>query len=476
MSFNRKRALGIISIVLLIAIIVVLAYWPRRVPASLTIVPPAPLAFAPGDEWYEICPEGAECTPAPPAPTYTPAPTPTCLPTEDCPDPSPYPTSTNFPPQPTFGPPQPTPSGNGVLGGWWDHISRPEVLAEYAAHGSTVALPYGVPYVSDAVVLAYLDEAYNHGIQVIVDLHRHPDKYTFPAATAEIQARVNALKDHPAVYGWYVSDEPEFNNESPQYTQAIYDAIKGADTEHPAMIVHYHQLYPWTPYTDWKDSMDVLMVNWYPGYNCNQLPIDCSLEFDMMVRHSYRYWLDGVEWVEQHDKESFVAVPSGFGADKGAQDMTMAEYRFHALSALAVGADAVIFWQAADFPPNDTIKPRIEAMIGLIDEVSAEMAAGVTNDSLITVTGATQDQIVYRYYGVAGDRYVLLAVNIARWDAADDAGEALPGVTFTLPPGVAPAEVEVLDEGRTLLVGAGGTIKDDFNRFEVHIYVFNIGG
>ncbi len=84
-----------------------------------------------------------------------------------------------------------------------------------------------------ADVRAYLDTAQRLGVHALVgfDLERvkarQLDYFT---------ARVRALRDHPALRGWYLADEPELNGVDPDAMRAAYGAIHAADSAHPVMI------------------------------------------------------------------------------------------------------------------------------------------------------------------------------------------------------------------------------------------------
>lgn len=99
--------------------------------------------------------------------------------------------------------------------------------------------------------------------------------------------------------------------------------------------------------------------------------------------------------------------------------------------------------------------------------MKAEMGNGITNDPGIAVSQPASN-LAYRY-GVNGNRHVILAVNIANRSTVS--GQVLSNVQFTLPAGIRPSQVEVLNEGRILPV-TDGVFTDNFSKYAVHAYSF----
>ena len=87
------------------------------------------------------------------------------------------------------------------------------------------------------LLLSYLDEAEKHGIMVFVNL------YSSTAAGSSKQrgktiAAVNAVKDHPATFGYMIMDEP-FSKANPNMYEDLknsYIIIRNIDPDHPIYI------------------------------------------------------------------------------------------------------------------------------------------------------------------------------------------------------------------------------------------------
>ena len=365
---------------------------------------------------------------------------------------------------PTITSADPNPSVQPYLIGWFSRIDQLDALAGQSASGANFVMPYGGAGSPDDV-RRYLDAAQRFGIKVLIDMHAHPSEWE-PPTLEEYQREVHANKDHPALYGWYVADEPEAyaDTEGLGYLQPVYDTFKAEDPNHPVAVIHNE-----TPDANWISVYDTLMIDYYPGWTKYD-----PKEFNWMVRKSYPIWRDGIAFAKQHGKQGFIAVALGFGQDEngqprnGTRDLTYKEYRFHVLSAVVSGASGVLFYKQEWADAN--VQQLVGKLITQIRSIGAEMNNGTTNDPQIRVS-ENSDRLVYRY-GVNQQRHVILAVNIAGYNANDSKpGPKLIDVRFKVPTGI--QSVTVLDENRTLPVDATGTFVDSFEPFAVHAYAFS---
>ena len=344
--------------------------------------------------------------------------------------------------------------------GWYSQVYQPERLVGYTREGCSIMLPYNGAWLPDKIG-AYLDEAHRQGIKVLVDL-RVESKLL---SEQEFRQIIRTHKNHPALYGWYISDEPEYQRTSVDLLSRYYNYCKQEDPIHPVALVHSK-----SPNPKYVNYYDLLMVDYYPGWTLYD-----PNEFNWMVRDSYRIWRDGVQFAKQYKKIGFVAVGLGFGANEngtpnnGTRDLTYAEYRYHVFTAIVQGVDGFLFWW--DQWTNSRIKPIIQQMISQVQSIVVEMKNGITNDSQISVNQSS-NKVVYRH-GANGNQHIILAVNIAGYNVSNS-GEKLTGVRFTLPSGIQTSQVEVLNENRTLPV-INGVFTDNFDRFEVHAYRFVAG-
>jgi hypothetical protein len=75
-----------------------------------------------------------------------------------------------------------------------------------------------------------------------------------------LRQEVEALKDHPAILSWYISDEPVLSGVKPEYLQKKYDIIKSLDPYHPVSIVFVRPAQA----ADYQAAMDIALVDPYP--------------------------------------------------------------------------------------------------------------------------------------------------------------------------------------------------------------------
>lgn len=338
--------------------------------------------------------------------------------------------------------------------GWYSQIANSASLSEYASYGTKIMLPYNGAYLPKSIG-PYLYEAQKNNIKVWVDLRLE----ALTLSEANFRAIIRTHKNHPALHGWYISDEPELDKTTPDKLKMYYSICKQEDPYHPVAIAHAHK-----GYINFVGNYDYLFIDYYPGwtlYNAN--------EFNWMVRKSYSIWKEGLEFSKKHEKQGFVAVGLGFGANEdgtprnGVRDLSYAEYRYHAFSAIVQGVDGFLFW--ADDWASTHIKKMVSTMISQINSISEEMKFGKTND--IQIKNSHPSKIIYRY-GVSGGNHILLTVNISGHDVSDN-GEALKNVRFDLPEKIEASHVIVLDENRIIPV-INNTFSDNYKRFEVHTY------
>ena len=347
--------------------------------------------------------------------------------------------------------------------GYYSHTSRTSAWKTYAKEGCNLLVVYGSGQGTNWGTT--LDAARDAGLKIILDLHHHPPRWHLKITTEQIRKLVQQYRDHPALYGYYIADEPEspWNNEPPEVFQPIYDALKAADPSHPVTICMNHR-FP----DQYATIFDLLLTDHYPNWSAkNNQP-----KFNAMVRASYRWWRDALEFQSRHHKQGLIAVglAGGDGTGNGLRDLTDEEYRFHVFCGVVLGVKGFVFYWDAPTWLTKSVRDKTTRMIAQMRAIGDQMAVGVgvTEDPRITVSQPVT-KVRYRY-GVTGTTHVLLTVNISRWDSSDE-GETLNNVRFTLPRDLRVRQVEVLDENRVLPV-TDGTFSDTFKRFEVHVYRF----
>lgn len=74
-------------------------------------------------------------------------------------------------------------------------------------------------------------------------------------------AEILTFRDHPALLGWYISDEPTGNKISPERLEEIYQTVKENDPWHPVSIVF---MTPFLSSRKYINALDIVMADPYP--------------------------------------------------------------------------------------------------------------------------------------------------------------------------------------------------------------------
>ena len=72
---------------------------------------------------------------------------------------------------------------------------------------------------------------------------------------------IRAFRDHPALLGWYISDEPNGRKITPQDLEKIYLTVKENDPWHPVSIVF---MVPFLSSVRYAGALDIVMADPYP--------------------------------------------------------------------------------------------------------------------------------------------------------------------------------------------------------------------
>ena len=335
--------------------------------------------------------------------------------------------------------------------GWYSDATTTSKLAGYASQGAKQMLANGAAWFyggQNYVITNYLNAAQALGMKVIIPVNG------LALTDAQLTGLVNLVKDHPALVGYYIADEPESFSDVATI-QRIYDLVKAADPNHPSMIT-----FSGSPKSAYSGVVDMVGTDYYPaGVN------DGS--FGGQIPGSYDAWKGLQQYAVTYNKSTNTTIAVVQGTDlRGYRDMSDAEYRYHVFTAVVQGVKNILFWYDGGDWADSTMISHAGKMMVQIQAIGAEMNNGSSNAGLAAVSPSATN-LAYRY-GVNGSSGVVLAVNIANRSGG---GSTLSDVSFTLPSGVRPASVTVLDESRTITV-SNGVFTDSFTPFAVHVYKF----
>ncbi len=352
-----------------------------------------------------------------------------------------------------------------VLMGWCTEMTNSAAWPAYAANGCNFFHVGGANWFTAAEVKAKLDRIEALGGKASIDMKRNSGlpELSIP----DYRKFVNAVKTHPAVWGWYIADEPDLCPERRLSVEQCYHRLavnpgwyrltKSLDPNRYVWLVLANQISP-----GWNDCADIIGLDSYPvhsGYTGFETKA---------LRHQPDLMKSGLDWAERFDKKPFVAVVQGFGGHRPWTDPNLVQMKYQVFSALVQGVK-VILWFHDDWG-NDRVKDVTAQVQRMIRDIRPQMDMGIRNDPLVGVSQnlINRDKLLFRY-GMVGNVGAILAVNVGNRDKAK--GETLSKVQFTLPGGVRPSQIEVLGENRTLSV-LNGVFTDSFEPFETHVYRF----
>ncbi len=244
--------------------------------------------------------------------------------------------------------------------GWYDYVENPQVPARVFPRGINLLLPY-IEKSKPEQLKIFLDAAQKAKMKVVVEIYRS----TVGAANiTAVKDFIRTYKNHPAVYGWYLYDEPEIakpNPIPPDLLTKVYKAIKQEDKSKPVALV-FSEIDKIDAYAN---AMDLLMWDSYP---CdNGVP-----EFQWVP--NYRKSLNRVTELAATQRKPFwnvLQAYSGHGLNKRLP--TKAEFRYMFYISVLAGVDSLLFWMHPWSTPawnESVLYPTIKEFRGYITAIT----------------------------------------------------------------------------------------------------------
>ncbi len=351
--------------------------------------------------------------------------------------------------------------------GWWTgagvaDLSRIDVQG---AAGETLQAAY---YLADpSTYLAKLQQA---NIKVFLEVNRDA------AASGDTEALttyVNAYKNHPAIAGWMIYDEPEQSTVPASRLVDDYKAIKAADPNHPVAAVFGMRSCTYIAQRidrKYFDAADIIMFDTYPVMD--------QPEFDTTVDgkrsfSDYRYIVNDCLVYAGSLGKPFVIVAQGFqwgspGPGGGSnRNPTYAEERYFTFMPFIRDVAGLLYW--VDYHADASLTATVNQVMSEASAVASVLLHGTYNDPEVSVDSG---DIGYKY-GVDGAHTYLIAENDSRSSLT---------VTFTLPVSVQSISVmydnydvstqSYLSRSIPAVSDPSGrsTFTDMFAPYQVHIY------
>lgn len=330
--------------------------------------------------------------------------------------------------------------------GWIDTIKRPQTPAKVAQEGINLLIPYSHS-VEQPTIETYLNNARENGIKVFLEPYREPVRNEDAAAVAEF---VRTYKDHPAVAGWYLYDEPAANEISPQTLEISYQAIKAEDTNHPVAIVFASSQGAKVP--QYWNAMDIYMIDRYPLFY-GKPEFDNLYDFGQWMQQAASYAGDKPFW----------PVLQGYGEQEDGKPKfdrrlpTAAEERYMFYTAVLAGADGLLFyghhWTQQSWV-DSVLNPLIAEFREFLPVINANLVAKPL------VNRADIQAVLYQV--PSSERYLLIAVHH---------GKGRVDVTFNLESTNLTnlSDIKVVGKSKQAELEKN-SLRDSFDSYDVRIY------
>jgi hypothetical protein len=257
-------------------------------------------------------------------------------------------------------------------------------------------------------------------------------------------AEIKTFRDHPALLGWYVSDEPNGNNITPGQLEEIYRTVRENDPWHPVSIVF---MAPFMSSIKYADALDIVMADPYPIPN---LPVTIVGETSGQLKTEFK------------GKKPFWIVPQAFGGGElWGREPTVQEIRSMTWQAIINGATGIQYFvrQGLNYFPKS---PAVWSECGRISVEVAELTPWLLSDEeTLPVESYSKNILVTSR--LHNNQLIIMAVN-----KINEPVSASIRIT-----GVYNGKARVLFENRSITFN-GGVIHDQLAAFGSQVYLLSI--
>jgi hypothetical protein len=140
-------------------------------------------------------------------------------------------------------------------------------------------------------------------------------------------SEIKAFRDHPALLGWYISDEPNGSEIAPEQLEEIYSIVKENDPWHPVSIVF---MAPFLSAKRYSAALDIVMADPYP---IPDFPVTMPGEVAGQLRTEFK------------GKKPFWIVPQAFGGGElWSREPTFQEIRSMTWQSIINGATGIQYF------------------------------------------------------------------------------------------------------------------------------------
>jgi hypothetical protein len=257
-------------------------------------------------------------------------------------------------------------------------------------------------------------------------------------------SEIEMFRDHPALLGWYISDEPNGRKIEPEVIAEIYRTVKSYDPWHPVSIVITA---PFLTAKKYAGGTDIMMADPYP---LPDLPPSFVGDISGQLKEEF------------NEKIPLWIVPQAFGGGEiWAREPTIQEIRSMTWQAIIKGATGIQYFvrQGLNYFPKSA---STWSECGRIAMEVAELTPWLLSDEKTYPVSTYSDRIAIssRLYN---GQLIIMAVNRTNEPVAS---------TIRIN-GIVNQKARVLFENRTVPVNYG-VISDYISPYGSQVYLINI--
>ena len=310
----------------------------------------------------------------------------------------------------------------------------------------------------------FLDAAKANGIGVIASPGSSAGEHF---NVAKVRSTVTKLDGHPALWSWYLIDEPDMHSVSPEKVKAAHRFVKRLGATKPTSLV----LYQGDSAKWYGDIADITMVDRYP---VPWLPLANFSQHIHKTRLATNAERPLIAVIQSFD---WTAHQSMLPGEENLRPPTERELRSMTYSSLARGANGIFYYSYADMRLKERKYPELwESLKRVVGEVRRREALFAAEHVWWPKAHHFENQDT-RFNAALEASVQSVLLQVKRGDGLLPPGHYILAVnTTSLPhtyrfrlPWETTGQVPVLEEGRHATTD-GSWVVDRYAPFAVHVY------
>src|SRR5664279_2323746 len=257
-------------------------------------------------------------------------------------------------------------------------------------------------------------------------------------------SEIKTFRDHPALLGWYISDEPNGTSMTPEQLEDIYRTVKENDPWHPVSIVF---MAPFLSSKKYSDALDIVMADPYP---VPDLPVTKPGDVAGQLRSEFK------------GKRPFWIVPQAFGGGElWSREPTIQEIRSMTWQSIINGATGIQYFVRQGlnyFPKSAATWSECGRMATEVAELTPWL---LSEEETMPVVCSSGNVIVTSR--MHNGQLAIMAVNKINEPVS---------ASFKIT-GLSAGQARVMFENRFVSL-RGGVITDQLSPFGTQVYLINI--